>query len=181
MNRRQFMKTTAVAGLVMAMTGSLLATEGSSKKPNVIQIMTDVQGYGDLSCHGHPWLKTPNLDKLHAEGVRLTDYHASPLCAPTRAALMTGRHCRNVGFRSNKIPGSLISRAAPTLPSVFAANGYRTGIFGKWHLGDFYPHRAIDRGFQEAVVHGYGAISTVGDVWGNDYREKSLPISSMRR
>ncbi len=59
-------------------------------RPNVILIMTDDQGYGDLGCHGHPWLKTPNLDKLHAEGVRLTDYHVSPLCSPTRSSLMTG-------------------------------------------------------------------------------------------
>ena len=138
-------------------------------KPNVILIMTDDQGYGDLSCHGHPWLKTPNLDKLHAESVRLTNYHVSPLCGPTRASLMTGRHCRHVAFRTNQIPGHLISPAALTLANVFSANGYRTGIFGKWHLGDFYPHRAMDRGFQEAIVHGGGAITTVGDVWGNDY------------
>ncbi len=167
MNRREFIRTAALAGLTTAITGHSSAEEGPSKKPNVILIMTDDQGYGDLGCHGHPWLKTPHLDKLHAEGVRLTDYHVSPMCAPTRAALMTGRHCRHVGFRSNRIPGSLISRETPTMANVFAANGYRTGIFGKWHLGNFYPHRAIDRGFQEAVVHGYGAISTVGDVFGN--------------
>lgn len=137
--------------------------------PNVVLIMTDDQGYGDLSCHGHPWLKTPNLDQLHAESVRLTDYHASPLCGPTRATLMTGRHCRNVAFRSNPPPGNLISRETPTLANVFAANGYRTGVFGKWHLGDFYPHRATDRGFEESVVHGHGAITTAGDLWGNDY------------
>ena len=141
----------------------------AAPKPNVVLIMTDDQGYGDLSCHGHPWLKTPNLDKLHAEGVRLTDYHVSPVCGPTRATLMTGRYCRNVGFRTNGVPGNLISRGTPTMANVFAKNGYRTGIFGKWHLGDFYPHRAMDRGFQETVVHGGGAITTVGDVWGNDY------------
>ena len=141
----------------------------AADKPNVILIMTDDQGYGDLSCHGHPFLKTPNLDQLHAEGVRLTNYHASPLCGPTRATLMTGRYCRNVTFHTNPPPSDLISRETLTIANVFAANGYRTGIFGKWHLGDYYPHRAIDRGFQEAVVHGGGAITTVGDVWGNDY------------
>ena len=141
----------------------------AADKPNVILIMTDDQGYGDLSCHGHPFLKTPNLDQLHAEGVRLTNYHASPLCGPTRATLMTGRYCRNVAFHTNPPPSDLISRETLTIANVFAANGYRTGIFGKWHLGDYYPHRAIDRGFQEAVVHGGGAITTVVDVWGNDY------------
>ena len=141
----------------------------AADKPNVILIMTDDQGYGDLSCHGHPFLKTPNLDQLHTEGVRLTNYHASPLCGPTRATLMTGRYCRNVAFHTNPPPSDLISRETLTIANVFAANGYRTGIFGKWHLGDYYPHRASDRGFQEAVVHGGGAITTVGDVWGNDY------------
>ncbi|PHR95456.1 MAG: hypothetical protein COA78_30080 [Blastopirellula sp.] len=82
---------------------------------------------------------------------------------------MTGRHCRNVAFHTNPPPSDLISRETLTMANVFAANGYRTGIFGKWHLGDYYPHRAIDRGFQEAVVHGGGAITTVGDIWGNDY------------
>ncbi len=141
----------------------------NTSRPNVILIMTDDQGYGDLSCHGHPFLKTPNLDQLHAEGVRLTNYHASPLCGPTRAALLTGRHCRTVAFRTNPPPGNLFSRQTPTIANVFTANGYRTGIFGKWHLGDYYPHRAVDRGFQESVVHGGGAITTVGDIWGNDY------------
>ena len=136
------------------------AKEPASKsRPNVILIMTDDQGYGDLSCHGHPFLETPNLDQLHAEGIRLTNYHASPLCGPTRAALMTGRHCRNVAFQTNPPPSDLISRETPTIANVFASGGYRTGIFGKWHLGDFYPHRAIDRGFTEAVVHGGGAIN----------------------
>jgi len=169
MKGRQLTKPTAVAGLVLAMTGFLLATEGVSTKPNVILIMTDDQGYGDLSCHGHPWLKTPNLDQLHAEGVRLTDYHASPLCSPTRASLLTGRHCRHVGLSGTNNGSNLISRETPTAANVFAANGYRTGIFGKWHLGDLYPYRPIDRGFHEAVVHGDGAVTTVADAWGNDY------------
>ncbi len=158
-----------MAGLTTAITGHLSAEEGSSKKPNVILIMTDDQGYGDLGCHGHPWLKTPHLDKLHAECIRLTDYHVSPLCSPTRAALMTGRHCRHVGVSGTNNGTNLISREIPTAANVFAATGYRTGIFGKWHLGDLYPYRPIDRGFHEAVVHGDGAVTTVADVWGNDY------------
>ena len=101
MTGRPFIKTTAVAGLIMVMTGSLCAAEALSKKPNVILIMTDDQGCGDLSCHGHPWLKTPNLDKLHAEGVRLTDYRASPLRGLTRAVLLTGRHRAIVTFSHN--------------------------------------------------------------------------------
>ncbi len=149
--------------------GSSSISSPAAEQPNVVLIMTDDQGYGDMSCHGHPWLKTPNLDKLHSESVRLTDYHASPLCSPTRASLMTGRHCRHVGVSGTNNGINLISRETPTMANVFADNGYRTGIFGKWHLGDLYPYRPIDRGFDEAVVHGDGAVTTVADAWGNDY------------
>jgi len=97
MNRRQFVKTAVVVGLIIAMTGSLLAAGGSSKKPNVILIMTDDQGYGDLACLGNPWIDSPNIDRLYADSIRLTDFHVSPMCSPTRAALLTGRHCRHVG------------------------------------------------------------------------------------
>ena len=100
------------------------AQEDNRNRPNVVLIMTDDQGYGDMSCHGHPWLKTPNLDKLHAESVRLTDYHASPLCSPTRASLMTGRHCKHVGVRGTTNAANLISRETPT-----AASGP-----GRWSL-----------------------------------------------
>ena len=166
---RAFTALTFFLAAIMA-TGLVEAKEPAKQsRPNVILIMTDDQGYGDLGCHGHPWLKTPNLDKLHAESVRLTDYHASPLCSPTRASLMTGRHCRHIGLSGTNNGANLISRETPTAANVFAANGYRTGIFGKWHLGDLYPYRAIDRGFHEAVVHGDGAITTVADAWGNDY------------
>ena len=140
-------------------TGHTSSTKPSG--PNVVLIMTDDQGYGELSCHRHPFLKTPNLDQSHAEGIRLTNYHASPLCGPTRAALMTGLHCQNVAFQSNPPPSDLISWETPAVANVFADNGYRTGIFVKWHLGDPYPHRTIDRGFTAAVVHG-GFDETVG-------------------
>ncbi len=167
------MRTRTVLTLLLAAvvgTGLVEAKEPAKQsRPNVILIMTDDQGYGDLSCHGHPWLKTPSLDKLHAESVRLTDFHASPLCSPTRASLMTGRHCRHVGLSGTNNGTNLISRETSTLADILAANGYRTGIFGKWHLGDLYPYRPIDRGFQESVVHGDGAVTTVADAWGNDY------------
>ena len=170
LNRREFIKTMAIGAVAAAYPGFAAAKGGaSSSKPNVILIMTDDQGYGDLGCHGHPWLKTPHLDKLHAECVRLTDFHVSPICSPTRASLMTGRHCRHVGVRGANNGTNLISRETPIMANVFAANGYRTGIFGKWHLGDLYPYRPIDRGFHEAVVHGDGAVTTVADAWGNDY------------
>ena len=161
--------------LALALLPALLAACSTAERrdetarPNVVIIMTDDQGYGDLSCHGNPWLETPHLDRLHAESVRLTNFHVSPLCSPTRAALLTGRHSRHVGVRDTNNCKNLLARGVPTLAGVLGASGYRTGIFGKWHLGEHYPHRPQDRGFQESVVHGNGAITTNGDIWGNDY------------
>ena len=143
------------------------------KRPNVVLIMTDDQGYGDLACHGHPFVKTPNLDKLHGDSVRLTNYHVSPVCSPTRAALMTGRHSQHVGVSGTGGRQHLIIRGIPIAAEIFSDNGYRTGAFGKWHLGSVYPYRPNDRGFQETLVHGAGAISTIGDIWGNDYFDDS--------
>ena len=154
--------------IVVALAGSL-ATSFAKERPNVILIMTDDQGYGDLACLGNPWIDSPNIDRLHAESIRLTDFHVSPMCSPTRAALLTGRHCRHVGVRQTNNCTNLIARAHATMADVFAMNGYRTGMFGKWHLGETYPYRPHDRGFHEAVYHGNGAIGTTGDVWGNDY------------
>ena len=120
-------------------------------RPNVVLIITDDQGYGDLGCHGNPVLKTPNLDRLHGESVRLTDFHVDPTCSPTRSALMTGRYASRTGVWHTITGRSLLRRDEITLAEVFAAAGYRTGIFGKWHLGDNYPYRPQDRGFQESA------------------------------
>jgi len=167
--RREFLKAMSLGAAAVGVPRSW-ASATDARKPNVILVMTDDQGYGDLACHGNRWIKTPNLDKLHGECVRLTDFHVSPKCSPTRASLLTGRHCRAVGVQGTNNSVNLLARGVTTMADVFADNGYRTGIFGKWHLGDNYPYRPQDRGFQEAVVHGDGAITTTGDVdWGNDY------------
>ncbi len=139
------------------------------RRPNVVLVITDDQGYGDLGCHGNEIIKTPNLDKLHGESVRLTNFHVGPTCAPTRAGLMTGRYCNCTGVWHTIAGRSLIRRDEVTMADVFAAGGYRTGIFGKWHLGDNYPFRPQDRGFQDALVHGGGGVSQTPDYWGNDY------------
>ena len=132
-------------------------------------ILTDDQGYGDLSCHGNPILKTPALDTLHGAAVRLTNFHVDPCCSPTRAALMTGRYASRTGVWHTVMGRSLLRSGETTMADVFAANGYRTGLFGKWHLGDSYPFRPHDRGFQEALYHGGGAIGNSPDYWGNRY------------
>ena len=121
--------------------------------------MTDDQGYGDLSCHGNPYLKTPNLDKLHSESVRLTNFHVDPSCSPTRAALLTGQYSSRSGVWHTIGGRSLLQKEKVTMADVFKNSGYTTGWFGKWHLGENYPFRPGDRGFDEEIVHGGGATT----------------------
>ena len=135
----------------------------------MVLVLTDDQGYGDLACLGNSILQTPNIDSLYRQSVRLTDFHVGPTCAPTRAALMTGRYCNRTGVWHTVMGRSLLRRDEVTMAEVFAAGGYRTGIFGKWHLGDNYPFRPQERGFQEALVHGGAGVGQTPDYWGNHY------------
>jgi arylsulfatase len=145
-------------------------------RPNVIFLITDDQGYGDLSCHGHPILKTPHLDRLHKEGTRFTDFHVSPTCAPTRAALLTGRHEFRSGVTHTIKERERLSLKPQTLPEALVQAGYTTGIFGKWHLGDEPERWPNKRGFQEMFIHGAGGIGqtypgSCGDAPGNRYQD----------
>jgi arylsulfatase A-like enzyme len=139
------------------------------KKPNVVFVITDDQGYGDLSCTGNPVLKTPAIDAFHQDAVRLTDYHVGPTCAPTRAGLLTGHYCNSAGVWHTIGGRSLLRKDEYTMADMFSEAGYSTGLFGKWHLGDNYPYRPDDRGFQEVICHGGGAIGNTPDYWGNRY------------
>ena len=159
--RRSFLKLAGAVPLVAQQ-------RSSASRPNVIVIMTDDQGYGDFSCHGNPILKTPNMDKLHAESVRFTDFHVAPMCTPTRGQLMSGVDALRNKATSVTAGRALLRRDLPTMANVFASNGYRTGMFGKWHLGDYYPYRPMDRGFQVAKYHlGFGMSSA--PEFDNDY------------
>ncbi len=140
-----------------------------NNRPNVVIVITDDQGYGDLGCHGNPIISTPNIDRLHSESVRFTNFHVGPTCAPTRAGLMTGRYCNCTGVWHTIGGRSLLRQDEVTIADVFKANDYRTGMFGKWHLGDNYPFRPHDRGFETALYHGGGGVSQTPDYWGNDY------------
>lgn len=159
--------------MVLFLLGSLLTLPSTAAptppRPNVILILTDDQGYGDLGAHGNRMLCTPNLDRLHAESVRLTNFHVDPTCAPTRAALMTGRYSTRTGVWHTIAGRSLMAADEVTLAQQFQRSGYRTGLFGKWHLGDSYPLRPQDRGFDEVVTHGGGGVTQTPDYWGNDY------------
>lgn len=141
----------------------------AADRPNVVLVITDDQGYGDLGCHGNPIIKTPNIDRLHGQSVRLTNFHVDPTCSPTRSALMTGRYSCRTGVWHTIMGRSLLRRDEVTMADVFAASGYRTGIFGKWHLGDNYPYRPQDRGFHDVLTIGGGGVGQTPDFWGNDY------------
>lgn len=147
----------------------LCASRAIAARPNVVLIMTDDQGYGDLACHGNPVVKTPHLDRLYAESVRFTDFHVSPFCTPTRAALMTGRYPARTGAYRTSSGRTMLHTDERTIADAFAAAGYATGMVGKWHLGDNAPHRPQDRGFADVVWHRCGGIGQASDHWGNTY------------
>ncbi|MCL4783875.1 MAG: arylsulfatase [Bryobacterales bacterium] len=171
--RRDFLRLAAIGPLAFGAVPLRAAS-----RPNVIVILTDDQGYGDFSCLGNPGLKTPNLDRLHGESVRFTDFHAAPMCTPTRGQLLSGQDaCRN---RATSVTGgrAVLKRDLPTMANAFADGGYRTGLFGKWHLGDNYPYRPMDRGFQRAVYfRGYGLSSAPefdNDYYNGRYRDQGV-------
>jgi len=164
--------------LALVSLASVRAAETAQiARPNVILIMTDDQGYGDIARHGNTMIRTPRLDRLHDESVRFTNFHVDPTCSPTRAALMTGRYSTRTGVWHTVMGRSLMYRDEVTLAEVFAADGYRTGIFGKWHLGDTYPLRPQDRGFHESVILGGGGIAQTPDYWGNRYTDDRFLVN----
>lgn len=139
------------------------------ERPNVILIITDDQGYGDLGCHGNKMLRTPKLDALSRESHCLTNFHVDPTCSETRSALLTGRYSTRTGVWHTIMGRSILRRDEVTMADIFKANGYATGMFGKWHLGDNFPFRPQDRGFEEVLCHGGGGVGQTPDYWGNDY------------
>jgi arylsulfatase len=130
----------------------------AGSRPNIVLIITDDMGYGELACHGNPTIKTPNLDRLHAESTRFVAFHVSPTCAPTRASLMTGMHEFRNGVTHTIMQRERLALDATTIAELLAKAGYQTGIFGKWHLGDETPYRPARRGFTESFIHGAGGI-----------------------
>lgn len=140
-----------------------------SNHPNVIMVLTDDQGYGDLGCTGNCEICTPNIDCFYEDAVRFTDYHVAPLCAPTRGALFTGRRPLRNGVWATCWGRSILHENETTLAEIFQHNGYATGLFGKWHLGDNYPYRPQDRGFSQVLAHKGGGVGQTPDFWGNNY------------
>jgi arylsulfatase A-like enzyme len=151
----------------------------AGKRPNIVFLLTDDQGYGDLSAHGNPVLKTPHLDKLGSASVRFTDFHVSPTCAPTRSALFTGRHEFKNGVTHTILERERMTIKATTLAQLLQQGSYATGIFGKWHLGDEPEYQPNRRGFDEVFIHGGGGIGQIfpgscGDAPDNKYFDPAI-------
>jgi arylsulfatase A len=123
----------------------------TEKKPNILFILTDDQGWGDMSSHGNTILETPVLDQLAADGAEFDRFFVSPLCAPTRASLLTGRYHLKTGATSVSNGLEIMDTQEETIAEIFKSNGYATGIFGKWHNGSHYPNRPTEQGFDEFI------------------------------
>lgn len=171
------MKNTAhfVAALALACAGWCApAAPRAADRPNIVFVIADDIGYGDLACLGNPVIETPHFDRFHAQSVRFSDFHVSPTCAPTRAALMTGRHEFRSGVTHTIFERERMALSAATIAQVLKGAGYATGIFGKWHLGDEAAYQPGCRGFDEVFIHGGGGIGqtypgSCGDAPGNRY------------
>jgi arylsulfatase len=150
-----------VVSLVLGVTS--VSAELAGTKPNIILVITDDQGYPPLGKHGHPWLKTPNLDALHDSSTRFTRFFVAPTCSPTRSAIMTGRHPEKNGITHTILERERMTLKATILPQVLKTAGYTSGIFGKWHLGDEHEYQPDQRGFDEVFMHGAGGIGQAYD------------------
>ncbi|MGD8239561.1 MAG: sulfatase-like hydrolase/transferase [Armatimonadota bacterium] len=168
LNRRQFLSAASAAG--MSLTGSALG-QADGRKPNIVIILSDDQGYADASCYDHPrHVSTPGIDRLAAEGVRLTDGYASAwVCAPTRAGLVTGRCQQRFGFYTASDSRTGMPLSEITLADILKQHGYATGVIGKWHLGIEPEYHPLRRGFDEF----YGFLGHGG----HDYFDLSITDS----
>ena len=160
--------------LSLGISEMMSAQTSLANRPNVILIMTDDQGFGDVGFHGNTELNTPHLDRLASESAELTNFYVQPLCTPTRAALLTGRYPERTGAIEVNFGRSIIREAETTIAENLKAAGYRTGIFGKWHLGDNFPVRPSDKGFEECLHHTAGGVGQAGDPPGNSYFDPIL-------
>jgi len=173
-NRRQF-------SAVLAGAAAQSVYGQTHKRPNVILVLTDDQGYGDLSLYGNPHLKTPNMGAVAKEGVQFTQFQVCPVCSPTRSSLMTGRYNYRTGIVDTFLGRSMMYPDEVTVAEILRDNGYRTGIFGKWHLGDNYPMRSCDQGFQESLVIKGGGLGQPSDPPGSSYFDPILQHNGVQK
>jgi arylsulfatase A-like enzyme len=160
--------------LFLAACLGALSSFAETTKPNIIFVMTDDQGYPVIGAHGHPWIRTPHLDKMHQQSIRFDRFMMGSTCAPSRAGIMTGIHSIRNGVTHTIYERERLNLKATTIPQVLKPAGYTSGYFGKWHLGDEDPYQPKNRGFDEAFIHGAGGIGqayqgSCADVPGNTY------------
>ncbi|MFH1268166.1 MAG: arylsulfatase, partial [Planctomycetota bacterium] len=165
----------------LSIDSQIIGEERDEKRvPNVILVLTDDQGYGDLGVHGNPVIRTPNLDRFAGESVEVESFYVCPVCAPTRASLMTGRYNYRTGVTDTFLGRAMMHSDEVTLAEMLREAGYRTGIFGKWHLGDCYPMRPGDQGFEESLVHAGGGLCQPAGPPENSYFDPSLLHNGQR-
>jgi arylsulfatase A-like enzyme len=160
---------------IAASSGLTLNCRRMGERPNIVLIITDDQGYGDLSLTGNSVLQTPHIDSLARDGMRFENFYVCPVCAPTRASLLTGRYYYRTGVVDTYLGRAMMRPSEITIAEMLRDNEYRTGIFGKWHLGDNYPMRPQDQGFETTLVHAGGGIGQPSDPpEGNSYMDPKL-------
>ena len=158
--------------LVSLLIIPLALLHAANPPPNIILVMPDDVGYGDYASLGAPIMQTPAVDAFKKQSLLFTQFHLSPTCSPTRAAMLSGRHEFKNGVTHTIFERERMTLKTVTLPQVLKTAGYTTGIFGKWHLGDEEAYRPENRGFDEVFIHGGGGIGqtysgSCGDVPGN--------------
>jgi len=177
MNIHDYLKAAALGVAALATPIHAFAADAkpmAGRRPNIILILSDDQGYGDLGRNGNTIIQTPNLDKMYDESVHFEDFHVSPACSPTRSSIMSGKHEFKNGVTHTILERERMSLKSTTVAQVLKSAGYATGIFGKWHLGDEDAYQPDKRGFDEVFIHGCGGIGqtyegSCGDVPGNSY------------
>ncbi len=170
------LKVLSSIGFVVAATTPMVAQAQAQPKqaktaPNVILILTDDQGYADVGYVGNPNINTPELNKLYGESLCFDNFHTGTTSAPTRSGLMTGKHGNRTGVWHTIGGRSIMDLDEYTMGQAFQDSGYATAMYGKWHLGDNYPYRPADRGFEDVLWHKGGGVGQTPDYFGNTYFE----------
>lgn len=154
------MRTTTIRFLSVTLCAAALsaAAAKSADRPNIVFIMTDDQGYWDTGASGNPHIDTPHMDGIASDGITFRRYYAAPVCAPTRAGFMTGRHYLRTGLYNTRFGGDSLGIGEITVAQLLKQAGYRTGLFGKWHLGQYPGYQPQERGFDDFLGHYHGHI-----------------------
>ncbi len=152
LSKQRGLKYFALLPFLPQLAFSAVPDQAAGSHPNVIFVLSDDQGYGDFGCFGNKYVSTPNMDRLYSESTRLTDFYMCPVCAPTRASLLTGRYNYRTPVWDTWQGGLNMSTKEFTIAEAMKQAGYKTALFGKWHLGYNYPMRPQDQGFDEVLL-----------------------------